>query len=389
MNVFKSLSGLTILFVFCVHAKGLAYSGQFKPAYEPTNIIESKPELSKQMAAVNEHSAPMQQGVRVVKPVPPATAEVSATYDQASPAPNAISASPPSSQSSSRSLTLRQKLNLIEKKQTHNTDHFIFDMPVTYNKKVAAWIAYFQTHGKTFFRNWLEKSTKYMPLLQSELKKAGLPTDLAYMVMIESGFSPTAISNAQAVGPWQFIENTGKNYGLKQNWWLDERRDIKKSTTAAIHYLKDLKDEFGSWYLVAASYNMGEGGLRKQIKNYRTNDYWELVKYRALPQETQDYVPKILAALMISKAPNLYGFRNIDAQYPLQYEVVWAPGGTNLDAMSDYLSVTRKSMRELNSELVLGYIPKQVSGHPIRIPLGSLSVAKQYFRDQSKKYALD
>lgn len=286
-------------------------------------------------------------------------------------------------------VTLKQKLKMLEKKQTYQSDHFIFDLPVTYNKKVATWIAYFQTKGKTFFRNWLEKSTKYMPLLQSELRKAGLPTDLAYMVMIESGFSPTAVSHASAVGPWQFISTTGQNYGLRQNWWLDERRDIKKSTTAAIRYLKDLHDEFGSWYLVAASYNMGEGGLRRQIKRYGTNDYWQLVKFRALPQETQDYVPKILAALMIAKAPNLYGFRDIDSQYPLQYEVVWAPGGTDIETLADYLNVTRKSLRELNSELILGYIPKQLSGHPIRIPLGSTHLAKQFFHDQNKKYALD
>jgi membrane-bound lytic murein transglycosylase D len=286
-------------------------------------------------------------------------------------------------------LTLRQKLKMIEQKQTHQTDHFIFDLPVTYNKKVATWISFFQTRGKNFFRDWLEKSHKYMPLLQSELKKAGLPTDLAYMVMIESGFSANAVSHAQAVGPWQFISSTGKNYGLRQNWWLDERRDIKKSTLAAIQYLKDLKKEFGSWYLVAASYNMGEGGLRRQIRRYKTNDYWELVKYRALPQETQDYVPKILAALMIAKAPNLYGFRNIDAHYPLQYEVAYAPGGTDLELLADYLNVTRQSLKELNAELVLGYIPKQIQGHPIRIPLGSLSVAKQFFREQNKRYALD
>ncbi|MBY0554602.1 lytic transglycosylase domain-containing protein [bacterium] len=286
-------------------------------------------------------------------------------------------------------LTLKQKLKLLEKKQTHKTDHFIFDLPVTYNKKVAVWISFFQTRGKNFFRNWLEKSTKYMPLLQSELKKAGLPTDLAYMVMIESGFSANAVSTAQAVGPWQFIESTGKGYGLQKNWWIDERRDIKKSTLAAIRYLKDLKQEFGSWYLVAASYNMGENGLRKQIKKYGTTDYWELVRHNALPQETQDYVPKILAALMIAKAPNLYGFRDIDAQYPLQYEVVWAPSGTDLENLADYLNITRKAMKELNSELLLGYIPKQINGHYIRIPLGSLSVAKQFFRDQNKKFALD
>lgn len=286
-------------------------------------------------------------------------------------------------------ITLKQKLKLLSVKQTHQTDHFIFDLPVTYNKKVAWWIAYFQTRGKNFFRNWLEKSTKYMPLLQSELKKAGLPTDLAYMVMIESGFSSDAVSQSSAVGPWQFIESTGKNYGLKKNWWLDERRDIKKSTFAAIRYLKDLKREFGSWYLVAASYNMGENGLRRQITKHKTTDYWELVRKKALPQETQDYVPKILAALMIAKAPNLYGFRDIDAQYPLQYEVVWAPAGTDLENLADYLNITRRAIKDLNSELVLGYIPKQVNGHYIRIPLGSLSIAAQFFRDQNKKFALD
>lgn len=281
-------------------------------------------------------------------------------------------------------LSLREKLKLLEKKQTHRTDHFIFDLPVTYNKKVSQWISFFQTRGKTFFRDWLEKSSKYMPLLQSELKSAGLPTDLAYMVMIESGFSSQAISSANAVGPWQFIESTGSNYGLKKNWWLDERRDIKKSTQAAIRYLKALHSEFKSWYLVAASYNMGENGLRKQIKKYGTNDYWDLVQRGALPLETQDYVPKILAALMISKAPNLYGFRDIDEQFPLQYEVVYAPSGTDLDDLADYLSVTRKSLKDLNSELVLGYIPRQIEGHHIRIPLGALSLARQYFQLQNK-----
>jgi len=286
-------------------------------------------------------------------------------------------------------LTLKQKLKLLEEKQTHKTDHFIFDLPVTYNKKVSFWISYFQTRGKTFFRDWLEKSTKYMPLLQSELKKAGLPTDLAYMVMIESGFSAQAVSSAQAVGPWQFIESTGATYGLQKNWYLDERRDIKKSTLAAIRYLKDLNQEFGSWYLVAASYNMGENGLRRQIKKYNTRDYWELVHRGALPQETQDYVPKILAAMMIAKAPNLYGFRDIDAQFPLQYEMVLAPPGTDLDQLADHLSVTRKSLRELNAELFLGYIPKTAMPHYVRIPLGSLSVAREFFRDQNKKFALD
>ncbi|MFN3696861.1 MAG: lytic transglycosylase domain-containing protein [Pseudobdellovibrio sp.] len=288
-----------------------------------------------------------------------------------------------------KTMSLKEKLKLLEQKQSGKTDHFIFDLPVTYNHKVSHWISYFQTKGKNFFRNWLEKASKYMPYIQAELKKEGLPGDLGYMVMIESGFSSTAVSTAQAVGPWQFIQSTGKNYGLNQNYWLDERRDLQKSTRAAVKYLKDLYNEFGSWYLVAASYNMGENGLRKQIKKHNTKDYWELVRRKALPTETQEYVPKILAALMIAKAPNLYGFRNLDPEFPVNYEYVQAPSGTDLDMLADYLSVTRKSIRDINAELVLGYIPKSQNSHWIRIPVGSLSVARQFFRDQTKKSALE
>ncbi len=286
-------------------------------------------------------------------------------------------------------LTLRQKLMLLEQKQTGRTDHFIFDLPVTYNKKVSRWISYFQGPGKNFFRDWLEKASKYMPQIQSDLKAAGLPMDLAYMVMIESGFSSTATSTAEAVGPWQFISSTARNYGLRQTYWVDERRDLSKSTQAAIKYLKDLHQEFGSWYLVAASYNMGEGGLRKQIKRHQTTDYWELVRRNALPQETQDYVPKILAAMMISKAPNLYGFRNLDGHYPTAKENIFAPAGTDLDLLADYLSVTRKSLKDLNSEIILGYIPKSTAGHVIRIPKGSQTTALLFFREQNKKFDID
>lgn len=286
-------------------------------------------------------------------------------------------------------LTLKEKLKLLEQKQNGKSEHFIFDLPVTYNHKVSHWISFFQTKGKNFFRNWLQKSSKYMPYIQNELKKAGLPGDLGYMVMIESGFSATAISSASAVGPWQFIPSTGKQYGLKQDYWIDERRDLEKSTRAAIRYMQDLHAEFGSWYLVAASYNMGEGGLRRQIKKHKTKDYWELVRLKALPQETQDYVPKILAALMIAKAPSLYGFRNLDPEFPVQYEHVVAPGGTDLELLADHLGVTRKALKDLNAELKLGYIPRSLTSHKIRLPAGSYAVAQQFFRDQNKKYALD
>lgn len=247
----------------------------------------------------------------------------------------------------------------------------IFDLPVTYNRKVAHWLQHFQVRGNFWFREWLEKSSKYMPFIQKELRQAGLPADLGYMVMIESGFDPYARSHANAVGPWQFIKPTAERYGLKVNWWIDERRDFKKSTLTAIKYIKDLHEEFGSWYLVAASYNMGENGLRRKIAKHGTRDFWALSQAGALPQETIDYVPKILAAMLIAKAPSLYGFLNLTRMDAFEYDVSYLNGGTDLNQLADHLGVTRKYLRDLNAELVLGYVPLQVDRHPVRIPVGA------------------
>lgn len=277
-------------------------------------------------------------------------------------------------------ISLKDKLKELSKRSTNvPSDTLIFDLPVTYNQNVSKWITYFQgSRSSKWFRQWLQRSYKYMPFIQEELRKAGLPQDLAYMVMIESGFAPNAISHANAVGPWQFIEATGTRYGLHQTWWLDERRDWKKSTLAAIRYLRDLHEEFGSWYLVAASYNMGENGLRRRIKKYGTRDYWTLIQLNALPIETQEYVPKILAAMLIAKAPNLYGFRDLEQMDPLDYDVVMVPGGTELDSLADHLGVTRKALKDLNAELYLGYIPRQIQKHFIRVPKGAGTLVSSY-----------
>lgn len=256
----------------------------------------------------------------------------------------------------------------------------IFDIPVTFNARVAFWLEYFQTRGKTWFREWLEKSTKYMPFIQRELKLAGLPADLGYMVMIESGFNANAHSIAKAMGPWQFIQPTGERYGLRVSWWLDERRDLLKATRAATRYMRDLHQEFGSWYLVAASYNMGENGLRRQIKKHGTRDFWALSKAKAIPQETMDYVPKILAAMLISKAPSLYGFRDLARMDALEYDAVLAAGGTDLTPLADHLGVTRKALRDLNAEMIVGYVPVQVEKHLIRVPKGAEKSATEFLR---------
>lgn len=276
--------------------------------------------------------------------------------------------------------TLQARLKQKTDQSRRSSDLLIFDIPVTSNKQVSKWISYYQTRGTRWFREWLERSTRYMPFLQNELKKAGLPTDLAYMVMIESGFSLTATSVAEAVGPWQFIEATGSRYGLSRNWWLDERRDLHKSTRAAIRYLKDLHAEFGSWYLVAASYNMGENGLRRRIRRHGTKDYWALVRKGGLPTETQEYVPKILAAMLISKAPNLYGFRDVERRDAFDCDVITVPGGTDLNKLADKLGVTRKALKDLNAELLLGYVPRQIDRHPIRVPKGAGRLVAEHVR---------
>jgi membrane-bound lytic murein transglycosylase D len=258
----------------------------------------------------------------------------------------------------------------------------IFDLPVTYNKRVTHWVNYFQGPGQKWFRTWLERSTLHMPRLQAELKKSGLPQDLAYMVMIESGFNTQAVSSSKAVGPWQFIESTGKRYGLQITSWVDERRDWQKSTRAAIEYLTDLYREFGSWYLVAASYNMGENGLRRQIQKYQIRDFWKLAELRALPQETIDYVPKILAAMLIAKAPSLYGFLNIPVHPPLEFDKISVPGGTHLHDIANVVGITYRAIEELNAELLLKRVPTFVAKYPIRIPKGASRLVSQYLEKE-------
>jgi membrane-bound lytic murein transglycosylase D len=265
----------------------------------------------------------------------------------------------------------------------------IFDIPVTYNSLVSRWIKFYQTSGQTVFKRWLERSYKYFPMIKRELERNNLPKDLAYMVMIESGFAAQAKSHADAVGPWQFIESTGNRYGLRTLWWLDERQDFRKSTLAAIRYMSDLYTEFESWYLVAASYNMGENGLRRIIQKHKTKDYWKLIELKALPTETSEYVPKLLGAMLVAKAPSLYGFRSLRALEPMEYQAITVPGGTQLDDLADYLGITRQSLREINTELKVGFIPKEALSHTIHVPHGAVRLAKQFISQAAKNVAME
>lgn len=181
-------------------------------------------------------------------------------------------------------------------------------LPVVETPKVEIWLNYFQSKGRTVFMKWLVRSKSYEPLVVPLLQEQGLPRELFFLAMIESGFSNTASSRVRATGTWQFMKRTAKHYGLKIDYWVDERRDPVKSTLAAARYLKELYARFGDWYLAIAAYNAGPGKVQRAIRRTKSRDFWELARSRYLRSETKHYVPKMLAALIIASNPEKYGF---------------------------------------------------------------------------------
>ena len=245
-----------------------------------------------------------------------------------------------------------------------------FDIPIVINARVEQFIQCFQTTLREKFVTWLARSGKYMPFMKRLLKDQGLPEDLVYIALIESGFNPYAYSRSKAVGPWQFIYLTGKKYGLKVNWWVDERRDPEKSTIAAAKYLKDLYETFACWYLAAAGYNAGEYKIVKAMKRYRTEDFWTLTKVRYLKRETKDYVPLMIAAALVAKDPEKYGFTDVEYQKPLRYEKVMVPELTGLSVVANACEASLEEIKDLNPELRRGVTPPNENDYEIKIPFG-------------------
>jgi membrane-bound lytic murein transglycosylase D len=245
------------------------------------------------------------------------------------------------------------------------------DIPLTFNSKVAYFTGYFQDSGRSSFARWLSRSERYIPMMREVLRKEGLPEDLVYLAMIESGFSPHAFSVASAVGPWQFMSATGKRYALRIDPWIDERRDPLKSTVAAALYLKELYALFNNdWYLAAAGYNAGENKILRAINMYNSRDFWELSKGQYLKRETKDYVPKLLAAAIIAKEPAKYGFADVAYLPPIEFDLVRIPSRTDLDLVAKALGVTTQDIRELNPELRRSCTPPNYPEYELKIPKG-------------------
>ena len=242
---------------------------------------------------------------------------------------------------------------------------------------IEKFIRYFQTRGRDKFGLYLSRSGKYVGMMQQILVRYGLPEDLVYLALIESGFSPKAYSVASAAGPWQFIAGTGRRYGLRIDWWADERRDAEKSTHAAASYLRDLYGMFESWPLAAAAYNAGEGKIQRAVTRYKSDDFSELIRHRYLKQETKDYVPKMLAALTIAKDPGKYGFGDVAYEAPLDLRTVPVPGGTDLAAVARLLEVPVEEIRDWNPELRRFCTPPNREQYDLRLSVDAARLAEE------------
>jgi len=251
--------------------------------------------------------------------------------------------------------------------------------PSLVNEKVKGFISFFQGKTDSFFSRSLARSQAYEEMMKKIFREKNLPEELFYLALIESGYNPTALSRAKASGIWQFVAQTAKRYGLRVDKWVDERRDPEKSTHAAAEYLKTLHGMFNSWDLAAAGYNAGEGKVLKAMKIARSDDFWEISKYRYLKQETKKYVPMFLAAVTIAKEPQKYGFDNIEYHPPLVYEKVTVPPSTSFASIAKAAETDLSEIRSLNPALIREKTPPNSPSFDIKLPMGKKDAFERNF----------
>jgi membrane-bound lytic murein transglycosylase D len=265
----------------------------------------------------------------------------------------------------------RPTLNLIAEAEGATTASW--DIPVVRNDAVERFVDLFQGKRSALMATYLKRSGRYEQMIRGKLRQRGMPQDLVYLSMIESGFNPNARSDAQAVGLWQFMAGTGRGYGLRVDGWVDERRDPERSTDAALRYLSDLYDTFGSWYLAAAAYNSGDNRV-KQVMREETGhergddaDFWRIRS--RLPSETREYVPLLLAGALVAKEPGKYGLGDVPRWLPLDADTVLVPGEVPLNAVGQAVGVSADALAKLNPALVRRATPPG-KPYPVRIPQG-------------------
>jgi membrane-bound lytic murein transglycosylase D len=250
------------------------------------------------------------------------------------------------------------------------------DIPIPTNDRVLRYVELFQGRLREFLTEGLSRGVQYLPMIQATFRAEGLPLDLAYIPLIESAFKPSALSRAKARGVWQFMRGTALENGLKADWYLDERADPVKATQAAAKYLKTLFNTFEDWHLAMASYNGGPGRVRRALTRSRQNDFWKLTgSTRWLPRETREYVPMILAAIIIAKNPAQYGFEVVPMT-PTPTETVVVPEALDLRRVAEWAGVPVDDIQKLNPELRRWTTPVRKGEYTIKVPEGTAETVR-------------
>lgn len=251
-------------------------------------------------------------------------------------------------------------------------------LPLEINDRVEAWINYFQNVIPERFGLYLARKGAYERMIRQKLRERAMPQDLIYLALIESGMNPNAYSRAAAVGMWQFISSTGRMYDLEVSHWVDERRDPEMATDAALSYLQDLYDRFGSWYLAAAAYNGGPGRVSRGLARVDGGTFWDLADARLLRSETRNYVPKLIAAAIIGNDPERYGFAGIEPHDVLAFETVSVPDATSFDVLADVVGTDEETLRTLNPQYPQRVTPPGRQAE-LKVPVGTgVSFAARY-----------
>ncbi len=244
------------------------------------------------------------------------------------------------------------------------------DLPIEINDRVLGFLDYYGNgRGRGAIEVGLERLGKYQPMIEKILKEEGVPLDLIYLCQAESAFEPRALSRAAAKGMWQFISSRGKEYGLRQTWWIDERSDPEKSTRAAARHLKDLYQEFGDWYLAMAAYNSGPLRVQRALEKTGADNFWTLAEKKALPKETINYIPNILALTIIGKNPEKYGFSVVSAS-PVETERVAVDKATDLRVIADAIDLPVEELRTLNAHVLRWTTPPDDPDFQLILPKG-------------------
>jgi membrane-bound lytic murein transglycosylase D len=252
---------------------------------------------------------------------------------------------------------------------TDQTEYASYNVPIVMDPSVQAHIRYFNTAIHDRFEQWLLRLSRYRPLVDRIFTEFHLPSDLVYLSLVESGFNPYAYSRAKATGPWQFMKGTAKAYGLRVDNYVDERRDPIKSTVAAARYLRDLYDLFGAWPLAMAAYNAGEGKVMRALQKAQVESFSEISKTRLIRRETKEYVPRFMAATIIARNPDRYGFSQESAE-PHQFDEAIITRPVHFRAIANATGIPYEELRLLNPELRRDATPPGDEIYHLKVPVG-------------------